>query len=50
MPDGEELVGAYYLMSKCKEVKDWFLKQYQDQDAVYGWHWLDNNKVESEQW
>ena len=31
-----------------KKVKDWFLKQYQDQDTVYGWHWLDNNKVEIE--
>ena len=24
------------------------LKQYQDQDTVYGWSWLDNNKVEIE--
>ena len=31
---------------KSAKVKDWFLKQYQDQDTVYGWHWLDNNKVE----
>ena len=33
---------------KSAKVKDWFLKQYQDQDTVYGWHWLDNNKVEIE--
>lgn len=33
---------------KSKEVKDWFLEQYQDQDTVYGWSWLDNNKVEIE--
>ena len=38
--------------AKVKEwflkVKEWFLKQYQDQDTVYGWSWLDNNKVEIE--
>ena len=33
---------------KSAKVKDWFLKQYQDQDTVYGWSWLDNNKVEIE--
>ena len=33
---------------KSAKVKEWFLKQYQDQDAIYGWHWLDNNKVEIE--
>lgn len=33
---------------KSAKVKDWFLKQYQDQDTIYGWHWLDNNKVEIE--
>ena len=33
---------------KSTKVKEWFLKQYQDQDTIYGWHWLDNNKVEIE--
>ena len=43
----QRIVGAI-THGKSKEVKDWFLEQYQDQDTVYGWSWLDNNKVEIE--